>query len=60
MEMCTSCWKEPANHEVYRWWEAPEKQNLCCKCHIKDDGDPCDWHPSCMKHSRKLESEVVR
>jgi len=55
-ELCTKCGERPANHEVYKWWEEPEKQDLCCKCHINDGGDPADWHLDCMREHKKLEA----
>ena len=36
-------------HTVFKHWETPQEQNLCCGCHVNSGGIPSDWHPECMK-----------
>jgi hypothetical protein len=52
MDLCTSCRKDTARHEIYKHWETPSQQNLCCKCWIGQGKTPADWHSECMKAYR--------
>jgi len=56
--MCDSCRERPAMHEESSWWKDPPGRLLCCRCYIKEGGDPADWHDECMEAYKELRKKV--
>ena len=53
-KICDKCKVRPAMHTSWCWWKKPDREDLCCQCHIENGGTPADWHPICMKNSHRI------
>ena len=59
-QKCTNCNSAEAKHSTHKWWETPQDQYLCCKCHVEQGGAPADWHPVCMETYNELKVQTLK
>lgn len=58
-EQCGKCGKHPWTHTIFKHWEEPAEQRLCCKCYVEGGRPPADWHPLCMQTDKELQENDI-